>query len=92
MNGLGRAVSFEVLQGEVDGRAGGQHRVGQDQHSVCEVAAADVFELDVEGAVFVVPAVGTDERVVGVVEVVQHTLVKRQAGAQDGGQHNAVGR
>ena len=77
----------EFVDGDLDGGAGGQHRVGQDEGLAFEGRGGAVVRPDFEviaGAVF---AEGCEEGGFGVVEEVEDAFLERQAGPEDGGDH-----
>ena len=90
--GVGRRTA-PLAQGVVsqnERRTGGQHGVDQQEGFALEVAAGDILDLDGELAVLGAFAVGGDESVLRIVEIIEETLVERQPGAQDGGDDDAV--
>ena len=79
-----RAAFFQCLEDRHDGRAGSQHRVGDDQHFPLEGGRSEVFDHDVEiVAAFPVAPVGRDKRVLRLVETVQQPSVQRKSRPQD---------
>ncbi len=85
----GTALAFdEGFVGEYQRRARRQHGVYQQQGLAGEVARRYVFHPDVERAVLAVAPVGRYEGARGVVEVVEESLMERDAGAEDGGEHD----
>ena len=67
--------------------AGGQHGIGQDQGLPFDVRAGAIIHVDVELIPPVVFAEGGNKGILGPVEDVQQSLVKRQARPHDGGQY-----
>ena len=77
---------------KLHGCAGGQHRVGDDEHLAVDAGRGEVFDEHVEVVLFLaVLAVGRHEGVLRAVEVVEEALVERQPRAEDGGEHHLVG-
>ena len=69
-----------------------QDRVGDYYRFACYARAGDIFNVYVECvAVWLVFAVCTHKSILGVVKVVEKSLVEWYSGAQYGGKHHLVG-
>ena len=75
--GMGRrtALLAQGVVGQHERRSGGQHRIDQQQCLAFEASARDVLDLHGELAVLGALAIGRDEGVLGVVEVVEKPLM-----------------
>ena len=89
---MGRSAAplAQRVVGQHERRTRSQHGVDQQQRFALQVAARNVFDLHRELPVLGALAVGRDERVLRVVEIIEETLVERQPGTQDGGDDNPV--
>ena len=85
--GVGRfaALFEELVEGNLDGGTGREHRVGDDEGLAGDLRGRAVVDLDLEVVALAVFAEGGDEGRLGVVEHVENALVQRQAGAHDRG-------
>ena len=81
------AFLAEFVDGDLDGGAGGEHRVGQDQGLAFEGRGGAVVRPDFEIVAGAVLAEGREEGGLGVVEEIEDALLERQAGPEDGGDH-----
>ena len=81
----------ECLIGQFHRRTRGEHGVDDNQRLVVEARAGDVLNVHhkVVGLGEVL-AIGAHKGIVGAIEVTQESLVERQSGTQDGGEHHAV--
>ena len=81
------ALLDELVDGHLDGGAGGEHRVGQDQGLAFQGRGGAVIGADLEVVAGAVLAEGRKEGGLGVVEEVENAFLERQAGPEDRGDH-----
>ena len=81
------ALLDELVDGDLDGGAGGEHRVGQDEGLAFQGRGGAVVRPDFEVVAGAVLAEGREEGGLGMVEEIEDALLERQAGPEDGGDH-----
>ena len=81
------ALLDELVDGDLDGGAGGEHRVGQDEGLAFQGRSGAVVRADFEVVAGAVLAEGRKEGGFGVVEEIEDPLLERQAGPEDRGDH-----
>lgn len=83
------AFCQQRLVGKFHRRSCCEHRVGDYQHLVVDAWSGDILDVDAEIVFAHIFAVGRHESVLSAVEIVVHTLMQRQSGAQDGGDNHS---
>ena len=81
------ALLDELVDGDLDGGAGGEHCVGQDEGLAFQGRGGAVIGADLEVVAGAVLAEGREEGGLGVVKEVENALLERQAGPEDRGYH-----
>ncbi len=74
------------MYGFYQGRTRGEHGVRNDQDTVLQIGAGQVFQTDLKGTVFLVFAVGGNKGIIRAVKKMKQPIVQGQTGTQDGGQ------
>ena len=77
----------ELVDGDLDGRAGGEHGVRQDEGLAFEGRGGAVIRPDFEIVAGAVLAERREEGGLGMVEEIEDALLERQSGPEDGGDY-----
>ena len=85
------ALAQERLIGELHAGASSQHRIDKHQSLTLDRGGGEIFHEDVKTvALLLIAAIGADEGILGLVKIVEKSMVEWEPGSKDSGEHHMV--